>query len=272
MRVGIVGQRDNDRAVAIVETLLEDVFADRPAEPIVDQITADALSEHDVPTEGLADSELAISIGGDGTFLYTAHRVGSVPLLGINLGEVGFLTTVSPSAAVETVAAVLDDYRDETLSVRSLSRLSVSLADRHIGTAVNEAVIQRPSRGPPQDGTVSVAIDDSRYTSETADGVLVSTPTGSTAYNLSEGGPLVHPRAGVLVVTPMAPGSGTRPLIVEDSATITVTVSSAAYLVIDGRDRHRVDPETTVTVRTASAPLQVVMPEFEFFDALEKLR
>lgn len=272
MRVGIVGQRDNDQAVGIVERLLEVVFGDDTAEAVVDPITADALTTTTVASDDLATVDLAVSVGGDGTFLYTAHQVGSVPILGVNLGEVGFLTTVAPDAAVETVRESIAAYRADTLSVRSLSRLSVTLADRHIGTAVNEAVIQQPSRGPPQDGTVSVSVDGATYTAGAGDGVLIATPTGSTAYNLSEGGPLVHPGADVFIVTPMAPSAGTRPLVVAESTTIEITTTAACYLVVDGRDRHRINPDTTVAVTAAAAPLQVVLPEFEFFDALDKLR
>lgn len=272
MRVGIVGQRDNEQAVAIIERLLTEVFAEHSADAVVDPITADEIGANAVATGDLAAVDLAISVGGDGTFLYTAHRVRSVPILGINLGEVGFLTAVAPDVAVTRVKEVIDNYRNDSLTVRSLSRLSVTLSDRHVGTAVNETVVQHPSRGPPQEAPISVSVDGATYAATTGDGVLVATPTGSTAYNLSEGGPLVHPQADVLVVTPMAPAGGTRPLVVEQSATIDITVSSTCYLVVDGRDRHCLDPETTVTVSAAGTPLQVVLPEGEFFDALDKLR
>lgn len=272
MRVGIVGQRDNDQAVTIIDRLLDVVFAEHAAEAVVDPVTAAALGDSAVVGDDLTGVDLAISVGGDGTFLYTAHQVGSVPILGINLGEVGFLTTVAPAAAVSTVETTLEAYQDDTLSVRSLARLSVTLADRHIGTAVNEAAVQYPSRGPPRDDPITVTVDGSPYTTGISDGVLVATPTGSTAYNLSERGPLLHPSADVLVVTPMAPAAGTRSLVVDQTATIEITPSTACYLVIDGRDRHRLDPETTVSVTTAAAPLQVVAPDSEFFDALDKLR
>jgi NAD+ kinase len=121
--------------------------------------------------------------------------------------------------------------------------------------------------------SVEVRVDGSLYTSGHADGVLVATPTGSTAYNLSEGGPLVHPRVPGFVVTEMCGEESMPPLVVDTAATITVRIDDAdsAVAVSDGRVRRSVVPPSEIRLSRAETPVYVAGPPLDFFTALGKL-
>ena len=138
----------------------------------------------------------------------------------------------------------------------------------------SESVTSRSSSSKASfSSSIEVSIDGSQYADCHADGVLVSTPTGSTAYNLSEDGPLIHPSVSGIVVTGMAAADGTPPLVVDRDATVSVTVSDTddAAVVIDGRIREHVDPPAEVTVRIADRPVRMAGPASDFFEALGKL-
>jgi len=272
MRVGIVAQRDNDAAVA----LAADVAAALPSavEVVVDPETATTIEWAAADIESFDTVDLVVSIGGDGTFLFAARHAGTTPVLGVNLGEVGFLNAVTPDAAVDTTRDLVAQYR-ETGSVRTaaLPRLAVGAAAASLSPAINEVLVQGPQRGRGYGIEATIAVDGAEYVTTRADGVLVATPTGSTAYNLSEGGPLVMPSAEVLVVTPMSPATATRPLVVPATATVLVTVADAdaAIAVSDGREATEFSVPASVTVETAAAALRVAGPGVEFFEALSKL-
>ncbi|WP_336002132.1 NAD(+)/NADH kinase [Halorientalis halophila] len=275
MNVGIVAQRENPRAAALasdVRTHLEGSGVGT----VVDETTAETL---DADVDGVAvaamdDCDLVISIGGDGTFLFAARGAGTTPILGVNLGEVGFLNAVSPEDAVETVADVVAEFRaDGAPTLRSMDRIRVRGDGLTIPPAINEIAVLGPQRGHGQGVDLTVAVDGATYTAGHADGVLIATPTGSTAYNLSEGGPVVHPDVGGLIVTEMAGDPGMPPLVVGADSEVTVTVSGSdrAVVVGDGRTSETVAPPATVTLSPADEPVRVAGPPLDFFAGLEKL-
>ncbi|MFP8951430.1 NAD(+)/NADH kinase [Natrialbaceae archaeon A-arb3/5] len=275
--VGIVAQRGNERAHELTRTLVETIEREREdAAVVVDEETGTAVDERSVPVAAMADRDLVVSIGGDGTLLFVAREVGDTPILGVNLGEVGFLNAVPPADAVSVVADLVDRLRaGEELGGRTLSRLRATddTGAWTLEPALNEIVVHGPRRGSGGGATIDVRIDGERYARSHVDGVLVSTPTGSTAYNLSEGGPLVHPTANALVVTQMAATDAMPPLVVDPDTDVSLTVSDAesAYVISDGRNRHRLDPPATVSVSLAAEPVTLVGPQTNFVDGLEKL-
>ncbi|GAB3681492.1 NAD(+)/NADH kinase [Salinarchaeum chitinilyticum] len=272
MQVGIVGQRGRERAVAVTDDL-RDRLHERGVDVVLDESTATALDVEGSPPERLADCDLAVSIGGDGTFLYAARAAGATPLVGVNLGEVGFLNGVSPERAIEAVTAAVDELEAGSLSTRDVPRLRAGGDDWSLEPAINEVLVQGPRRGAGVDTTVSVGVDGSTYASGVADGVLVATPTGSTAYNLSEGGPLVHPSVDAMVVTPMFARDGTRPLVVDGNSTIELHVENAdsGHVVTDGRQARELEAPFDVTVEVSEQPLHIAGPDVDYFEALEKL-
>ena len=273
MQVAIVAQRGNDRTAGLAADL-RDRLRESGVSVWLDDATADRLGVDGRPVETFHAADLVVSIGGDGTFLFAAHGAGDTPILGINLGEVGFLNPVSPDDAVGTVVSEVRRFRaDGHLDTRSRPRLATGGDGWSLPPAVNEVVVQGARRGHGGGADLTVRIDGSVYSSGHADGVLMATPTGSTAYNLSEDGPLVHPDVSGFVVTGMAAVDGMPPLVVDADATVTVSIEGVdeAVTVVDGRIRKQVEPPTEVAVSIGDEPVRTVGPDSDFFEAIEKL-
>jgi NAD+ kinase len=276
MDVGIVAKRDSERAASLARSLGERLAAGDVGRWF-DATTAAALGRPDEgrPVSALDDCDLVVSVGGDGTFLLAAQGANGTPILGVNLGEVGFLNAVGPAEAEAVVWRAVEARRRGELPVRALPRLAAHTDDWAGDPAVNEVVVQGPRRGRGGGGHVEVRVDGSTYDTGAGDGVLVATPTGSSAYNLSERGPLVHPGVDALVVNAMAVHGGRPPLVhpADDDVTVSVTVSDVDRVVVasDGRDRHEVDAGTTVRVGLADRPVRLAGPVADYFEALEKL-
>lgn len=274
MEVGIVAQRGNAQAVRLagdVTTLL----ADKDVTSHVDPSTAAALDVPETPVEEFAECDLVVSIGGDGTFLFAARGAGSTPILGVNLGEVGFLNAVAPENAIETVAREVDRYRRTgSIRYRDVPRVRACWTDGwELTPALNEVTVQGTQRGHANGVDLEVRVDDSHYSTASGDGFLVATPTGSSAYNLSEGGPLVHPRVGGLIVTSMCAAGAMPPLVVPLESEIEIVIDGAAEAVVssDGATHRTVSLPTAVSIRAAEEPARVAGPVSDFFEALNKL-
>jgi NAD+ kinase len=272
MDVGIVAQKRNARAAFLASDLRERL---RRADVTVtlDESTADAVDLSGAPVEAFAACDLIVSIGGDGTFLYAARGADGTPIVGVNLGEVGFLNAVGPDEAVGVVMDSVRAYREDDLQIRDVPRIAASVDGWTSEPAMNEVVVQGGRRGHGGGLGIEVRVDGSLYSGGHADGVLVSTPTGSTAYNLSERGPLVHPGVMGLVVNEMAPEEGMPPVVVPPDVEVEVTVTDAdeAVVVSDGRDRKVVRPPTEIWVSTVNSPVRLAGPQSDFFEALNKL-
>jgi NAD+ kinase len=227
------------------------------------------------PAELARDCDLIVVLGGDGTILQVLHQLGDVfpPILGINLGTLGFLTCVSASdwrAAIEAIAA--GAFR---LSMRTLLDVEV-LRDgesRFRGLALNDAVI---SRGEPSRLIkLNVIVDDETLSEYNADGLIVSTPTGSTAYSLSAGGPVLTPDSGVFVVTPICPHVLTmRSVMVSDQSCVEIAPSReqpGIFLSLDGRPSVPIHTEDRIRITRASRCLPLAMlPGMSFFEVLRQ--
>ena len=281
MNVGIVAQKGNSQAATLAarirDTLQEDVTVrlDAATAAALDADSAVAsASVEGLAVEEMDDCDLVVSIGGDGTFLFAARGAGPTPVLGVNLGEVGFLNGVTPSEAVEAVEAVVARYRETgDIASREAPRLRASgEGDWSLHPALNEIVVQGPQRGHGNGLSYELRVDDRSYASGHADGILVSTPTGSTAYNLSEGGPLVHPEVDALVVTEMCASDSMPPLVVSTDREVTIRVTDADHgYVSSDSTRKRIDVPERIAVAPADEPARVAEPSSDFFEALGKL-
>jgi NAD+ kinase len=203
----------------------------------------------------LAGTDAVIVLGGDGTILAVARRCAekNVPILGVNFGRVGFLTELEPGEVDEKLPLYLEGafWVDE----RSMLKAEVESGGvAHSLMALNDIVLVRG--GEPRVIRVKMWIDGHLYNTTVADGVIVSTATGSTAYNLSAGGPILHPQVRSKVLTPIAPHLvADRSLILEAGATITLELqpgSTAAVLSADGQINVDVAAGSQVVV-TSSA-------------------
>lgn len=271
--VGLVAKPNHDRAQALAAEIAARL-ANENVTIAADETTAPVLDRSGRPIEELATCDLVVSLGGDGTLLYVVRAVGSTPVVGVDLGQVGLLASVDPREAIETVSNLVRACRNGTLETRTRQRVVASGAGWTLEPALNEVLVQGPRRGPAGGLSLSVTIDDSAPIETIAEGILVATPAGATAYNLSEGGPFVHPEADVLVLTPMSDRDRMRPIVLDRSATVTVTVGDAesALVIADGADRQTLDAPATLTIEAASEPARIAGPATDFVDAIASLR
>jgi NAD+ kinase len=228
----------------------------------------------DLDGADLSGADLAVSVGGDGTFLRLvplAYAAG-IPVLGVNFGRLGYLLEVEPGRfheALERALAGEAAIEERTvLAVTVAGQLTPaagddrSLPDEHGGrwwVALNEMVTEKTVPGHMVH--LATAIDGEPCISYQADGVLVATPTGSTAYNLSAGGPVVSAGLRAMIVTPVAAHlSFDRSLVIEPDRVVTVEVAGGrpAVLVVDGREVGRLAPGAAVACRVAPRPLSLV--------------
>ncbi|HJW43231.1 MAG TPA: NAD(+)/NADH kinase [Geothrix sp.] len=223
---------------------------------------------------GEAPADLCLVLGGDGTLLYAARRVGQrgTPILGINLGSLGFLTAHAVSGAKEAVATFLagglvPDVRP-MLEVELWRRGSL-LARQ---TVLNDAVVAKGALARIMD--LRLQIGDQDAGPMKADGLIVASPTGSTAYALSAGGPIMHPSLEAFVIAPICPHTLTlRPLVVPASRQIAITLMDAeeAHLTLDGQIGHRVLPGDEVRLRLAETRITLLQqPGLDFFALLQQ--
>lgn len=208
------------------------------------------------------NADYVISMGGDGTFLKAAVRVGikSIPLIGINMGRLGFLADVLPGEVETALQAVFEgNYNIEEHTAIQISTNGGNFDGCHY--ALNDiAVLKRDIASMIG---IHTSIDGSFLVNYQADGLIVSTPTGSTAYSLSNGGPIIVPQTRTLCLTPVAPHSlNIRPIVISDSSTVTLEVESRShnYLVaVDGRS-YTMHEGSTVTISKAPFVTRIVKP------------
>ena len=184
------------------------------------------------------EADIVLSIGGDGTFLHAASSVGSkgVPILGINTGRLGFLAETSPKEMEETI----DDIFNKNYTIEERSLLQVECPDQPLKGypyGLNEvSVLKRDSSSMI---AIHTTVNNTYLSTYQADGLIIATPTGSTAYSLSVGGPIIMPQTNTIAITPVAPHSlNMRPIVLNDDCEITLDIESRSHnflVSIDGR-------------------------------------
>jgi NAD+ kinase len=222
-------------------------------------------------------ADLVIACGGDGTLLQAAHRIrGSrIPILGINIGYLGFITSVTGNRIRQEMRRVLN--ADFVISHRSALDLEIQGKKRTVkGWALNDALIVRGDN--PHLISVSARVGDRRLTNYRCDGLIVATPTGSTAYSLAAGGPIISPECNVLTITPICPQSLTnRSVVVNSTEKIEMKLdptSGPGSVQVDGMTIARATPESVIRVQTSKDTVPIAfLPEINYYDVLsEKLK
>ncbi|MBR3793356.1 MAG: NAD(+)/NADH kinase [Alistipes sp.] len=215
-----------------------------------------------------ADSVM-VCCGGDGTLLEGIHRLSdrSIPVAGVNFGHLGFLT----SATREDVEQLFDDIANHRLQIQPRTMLEIEgigEAGRTV-SALNEVAVQRLEATMIK---VEAKVNSQRVAQYNGDGVILSTPTGSTAYSLSAGGPIVAPECGCFLLTPLAPHNfGMRPVVVPDSAEVELTIHTrhgSAMLAVDNRSYRIGDGERIVVRRARQQILLAVQHNISFYETL----
>jgi NAD+ kinase len=230
--------------------------------------------------KSLADVEALVVIGGDGTFLRATRALAlvDVPVLGINSGRIGFLSKVEPETIEATLANLAADrYEIEPRMMLEATLIRAAHPDSGAAggsfAALNDAAIVRGAEARVMH--LEVAVDDSHLATYIADGVIVATPTGSTAYSFSAGGPILDPTARNLIVTPVAAYlSSIRSVVVGSSHVVRVSIVDGApgIVSIDGRDDYPIEVGDSVEVRALDRPLRFIEPPgaLRFWDLLRQ--
>ena len=266
-RIGVVAKPSVRPALTLARSLAE-ALLERDLDVRYDAGTAAALGRGDgLPREVLArEVDLVIVVGGDGTLLSVARAAPtSTPVLGINVGVLGFLAGLSRTEALTRLDEVLaGEFREDRRE-----RLEVTVSGGADGPrrfrALNDAVLNKEALA--RISTFRVELDGRAVAEFRADGIIVSTPTGSTAYNLSAGGPILHPSLPAVVVTPICPHTlSQRPLVVPAETRIGLrlldppTDQGGVYLTLDGQEGLPIGPESAAEIRTDTSPATLLRP------------
>jgi len=274
--IGLVAHTGKSGALAMAARL-RDEFQKQGAIVRIEARTAEMIGIPDgASIRDLAlECELLVALGGDGTILQVVHEMGDTlkPVFGINLGSLGFLTCVSSSAVEQAVECIVT--RRYVKTQRILIEMEVhrgeSTVCRRIG--LNDAVISRGALSRLI--RLQTWIDGAALTEYNADGLVVSTPTGSTAYSLAAGGPILTPDCGVFAVTPICPHVLTnRSLIFSDTSTIAVSPrenQGDIYVTVDGQEAIALAAGDMIYIRKASHCVSLaVLPGVSFFEVLRQ--
>jgi len=265
MKALIVSRVDNPEALAFAKTI-KATLEELGCTAGFDTDTAAVLGETG-SSLGESNADVVIIVGGDGTILRTLQGMPTpIPILGINWGEVGFLADIEPAEALAFVQTLPHGF-----SVEERMRLSLFKDDKLLGVALNEALIV--TIRPAKMLRFSIVVDGVMAEQFRADGLLVSTPTGSTAYAMSAGGPIVDPRIQGFLLVPLAPYMlSSRPHLISDSRHLEIRLESAkpAKLVIDGQQTIDLGDDTTIRVMRHPVPARFVDVKRNFFEKVDK--
>lgn len=278
MKIGIYGQFYHDNSSIYIQQLLE-ILDRRQVEVVIEEKFLELIELHEdidktyshfSTFEELDSSyDLFFSIGGDGTILRTITYVRDlgIPIAGINTGRLGFLATIQKEEIRESIDLILDHkYK---ISSRSLVTVETDPYIEEFGVlnfALNEIAVSR--RNTTSMITVHTSLNNDFLTSYWADGLIIATPTGSTGYSLSCGGPVIMPDAASMVLTPIAPHNlNARPLVIPDDQEIKLQISSREdhYLVSLDSRVHSLPNETTVIIKKANFKINMVVLEGDSF-------
>ena len=281
-RVGLVAKHNLDAAAGVLAELAGWLEA-RAVEPVFETHTAALVGlppgrPTSTPDNLPTACDLVVVLGGDGTLIGMAGRIAqagaNVPILGVNFGSLGFLTEIQLPELYESLESVLDGEAgiDERMMLRARTiRNGTAFADRLV---LNDVVITKAALSRIID--LSVSIGSELVMRVRADGLIVATPTGSSAYNLAAGGPIVHPSVDALLLTPIAPHMLTnRPVVLPGSSEVRVepmmSGAEEVYVTFDGQSGHPLQPDDVIEITRGANPLRLVRaPQRTYFDVLRQ--
>ncbi len=273
-KVGIYAKKNHPDAEQIASDICERFKLEK-----IEVLLEDSLAEQIGQVNGYADEEipglvdLVIVLGGDGTLISVARLVGerNVPIVGVNLGRLGFLTEITRDELPEMLERLIaDDYQ---ISDRMMLDASIHRDDKVVGefTVLNDVVINKGALARIID--METYVDGRHLTSYKADGLIISTPTGSTGYNLAAGGPIIYPDINSLLITPICPHMLTnRPIMVWSRSVIEIKVKfedDVVFFTGDGQVGRKLLPGDRVKVRRSKSRTRLVSsPSKDYFEIL----
>ena len=277
--IGIVGLSNNPKIPQLIESIVailtsekREVLIDRKFESLVDLINITYVTKKEIQNK----CDLVISLGGDGTMLESAKNYGieGIPLLGVNLGSLGFLTDIAPEDIEKELKATLTSE----LQIDERFFIKAKIDNKELDyKALNEIVIH--SGAIAQMIEFTLFVDDQFVCKQRADGLIISTPTGSTAYSLSGGGPIIHPELDIILILPIFPQSlNSSPIIVDANKEIKIVLSEkqkidSAEISFDSQENISLSPNSIIDISKHSSRLLLLHPKnHDFFSGCgEKL-
>ncbi len=241
MRIGVVARFDIDKSVELAGKIVE-FLIEKDVDTLIDSNLASELNKyHDIASDlEDMDVDMVVAVGGDGTVLRTQGIINQkkIPLFGINMGAVGFLTEIDPAETFTALEQVLAGkyFVDKRTQLRVWH-------NKELHQALNEVVIM--TQKPAKMLHIEISVDDEVVEELRADGLIIATPSGSTAYSMSAGGPIVDPRVGAFIIVPICPFKlGSRPTVVPNDSVIKVKFlreGKKAVAVIDGQFEEEIN-------------------------------
>jgi len=252
---------------------IEKIFAKYNIEVYIDSISGGMIDVMGMEFERLCKQcDILVTLGGDGTLIAAVRRSFDydIPVLGVYAGNLGFLADVSVDELEEFVENMLNKHC--RIDERSVLEATIVQNGETISIhAFNDIVLTRPSISNMI--SIETLVDNKAFNTYYGDGVIVATPTGSTAYNISAGGPVLFPLANVFTLTPICPHSLTqRPVVLPGEFSIEMkTPSNPALMIVDGQDMHELDIGESVHIRLAKKTAKLIhREEFNYFDVLKE--
>ncbi len=275
-----VGLMTHYRSQGVLETLqsLEKLLIQRNIHIVLEEQTASFLAEKGFPVshgkEFGHDCDLIISIGGDGSFLNAAHCAMNydIPILGVNRGTLGFLADIQPHQLEEKLDQVLAGEFSEEKRFVFQTQVMENNQPTFVEQAINDVVLKQGNI--PNMLEFEIFIDDESVCLENADGLIIATPTGSTAYALSGGGPILHPTLDALVLLPMFSHTlSSRPIVVSAHSKVSVHVTgnnqSSPTLRCDGKSETLIPPGQHFTITQSPQALRLIHPNsYNYYQSL----
>jgi NAD+ kinase len=269
--VGLVVKRERPEAVTIARTLTR-FLRTKHKTPVADAETAKKIGAEPVERHHLADrADLIVVLGGDGTLLGVARLVASegTPILGVNLGGLGFLTEVTISEAQAALGRVLaGEYEVDR---RIMLEAIVDRASEEIPQsfqAFNDVVVSKGPLGRMLQ--LDVVANDTPFCSYRADGLIIATPTGSTAYALAAGGPIVYPTLDAIVLAPICPHTlSNRPVVLPDSYEIEIRVKAPDHdttFTVDGQESSQLGPDDLIKIHRGRHVVSLIRSAHPYFE------
>lgn len=274
--IGLIAHTEKPGVAELIDAVVAELSRHSMSILIEKETAALAGQDSDLTIAQLgARADLLLVLGGDGTILNVAGQLGDriKPIFGINVGSLGFLTCSNSSAYKEAIESIVTGQI--AFSERTLLAVTVrgNGKPEKIFTALNDAVFSRGELSRLV--RLRARVDGETLTEFNADGLIVATPTGSTAYSLSAGGPIMAPQSGVFVITPICPHVLTnRSIIVSENSLIEVEATESdhpVYLTVDGREPLRLETGAVVAMTKAAKTLPLaVLPEMSFFSVVRQ--
>lgn len=275
LRVGIVGKIDNSEVCKLTDALIKK-FNSFDVEVVLEGKLAKLVSyQHSSTVENFHKNvDIVLVLGGDGTFLRVTRIIckDRIPVVGINMGNLGFLTEVTKDEAIELVDIIVK--KNYEIEKRDMISAKVIRAGKEICNydVLNDVVINRGILSRVVD--LSIEIDSKKINTFKSDGLILSTPTGSTAYSLSAGGPIVFPALPLIIITPICPHTLTnRPLVVSNGRKIKVealTGTSELHLTLDGQISVELMKNDIIEVSKSTQSVNFILSPFrDYFNILK---